>query len=278
MRLGGALLRPAPQFLLHRLERPDGEAVHREHLSASCEDPSRSLLAQLRADIGDHGTLIVWNKTFEMTCNKKMGEIHPEYATFLEYLNQRIYDLGEIINQGIYLHPGFKGSWSIKNVLPVMVPELSYADLAIHKGDQASNAWWQICFGQLPQDEKEKLKAALWPDGEHIEAKLVARSAKTIADAAGIAAPEGVRFIMVLGKEPIAQEKFADENDVKIMRERNGTREVLNYDLEPIRKGEVEDPVVHTSDVVVVARSDGRYAWRNAAEFLRDISVFGMLF
>ena len=73
-------------------------------------------------------------------------------------------------------------------------------------------------------------------------------------------------------------EKFADENDVKIMRERNGTREVLNYDLEPIRKGEIEDPLLHTSDVVVVARSDGRYAWRNAAEFLRDISVFGMLF
>ena len=149
------------QYSLHRLERPDGEAVHREHLSSGCEEPSRSLLAQLRADIGDHGTIIVWNKTFEMTCNKKMGEIHPEYATFLENLNQRIYDLGEIINQGIYLHPGFKGSWSIKNVLPVMVPELSYGDLAIHKGDQASNAWWQICFGQLPQDEKEKLKAAL---------------------------------------------------------------------------------------------------------------------
>ena len=73
-------------------------------------------------------------------------------------------------------------------------------------------------------------------------------------------------------------EKFADENDIKIFRERNGTREVLNYDLEPIRKGEIEDPVLNTSDVVVVARSDGRYAWRNAAEFLRDISVFGMLF
>ena len=74
-------------------------------------------------------------------------------------------------------------------------------------------------------------------------------------------------------------EKFADENDIKVFREgKNGAREVLNFDLEPIRKGEVEDPVLHTSDVVVVARSDSRYAWRNAAEFLRDISVFGMLF
>jgi polysaccharide export outer membrane protein len=74
-------------------------------------------------------------------------------------------------------------------------------------------------------------------------------------------------------------EKFADENDIKVFREgQNGVREVLNYDLEPIRKGEAEDPPLHTSDVVVVARSDGRYAWRNVAEFLRDISVFGMLF
>jgi polysaccharide export outer membrane protein len=74
-------------------------------------------------------------------------------------------------------------------------------------------------------------------------------------------------------------EKFADENDIKVFRAgQNGTREVLKYDLEPIRKGEAEDPELHTSDVVVVARSDGRYAWRNAAEFLRDISVFGMLF
>jgi len=74
-------------------------------------------------------------------------------------------------------------------------------------------------------------------------------------------------------------EKFANENDIKVFREvQHGTREVLNFDLEPIRKGEAEDPPLHTSDVVVVARSDGRYAWRNVAEFLRDISVFGMLF
>ncbi len=66
-------------------------------------------------------------------------------------------------------------------------------------------------------EEKAKLKAAMWPDGEHIEGKLVARSAKVIADAAGIAAPEDVRFIMVLGKEPIAEEKFADEKLSPVM-------------------------------------------------------------
>ncbi|MBN2106262.1 MAG: aldehyde dehydrogenase family protein [Deltaproteobacteria bacterium] len=66
-------------------------------------------------------------------------------------------------------------------------------------------------------EEKAKLKAAMWPDGEHIEGKIVARPAKVIADAAGIAAPEGVRFLMVLGTEPIAQEKFADEKLSPVM-------------------------------------------------------------
>jgi sulfoacetaldehyde dehydrogenase len=66
-------------------------------------------------------------------------------------------------------------------------------------------------------EEKAKLKAAMWPDGEHIEGKIVARSAKVIADAAGIAAPDDVRFIMVLGKEPVAEEKFADEKLSPVM-------------------------------------------------------------
>jgi len=67
----------------------------------------------------------------------------------------------QLVNRGYYLHPGFKGSWSIKNVLPVMKPELSYQELAINKGDQASITWWNICFGNLEQQEKLRLSEAL---------------------------------------------------------------------------------------------------------------------
>ena len=105
--------------------------------------------------------MIVWNKSFEMTMNKEMAKLHPEYATFLEQLNERIYDLGDIVNLGYYLHPGFKGSWSIKHVLPVMVPDLSYKGMTIGKGDQASMAWWNMTFGQVDQREKEQLTEAL---------------------------------------------------------------------------------------------------------------------
>ena len=87
--------------------------------------------------------------------------MHPEYSDFLEALNSRIYDLGEIINLGYYLHPKFKGSWSLKQVLPVMVPELSYDEMPIGKGDQAMTTWWKLIHGDLSDEAVEKTKTAL---------------------------------------------------------------------------------------------------------------------
>jgi len=149
------------QYSLHKMESLNGEVYHTEHLAVTKDDPSKSLIRQLREDIGDTGTVFVWNKPFEMTRNKELGIIHPEYAEFLEKLNDRIYDLGDFINFGYYLHPKFKGSWSIKNVLPVMVPELSYDEMEIGKGDMAMMAWWDLINDNMSIEDAEKTKTAL---------------------------------------------------------------------------------------------------------------------
>ena len=73
--------------------------------------------------------------------------------------------------------------------------------------------------------------------------------------------------------------RFGDENDVKVFRDRrDGTREVLDYDLAAILKGDLADPVVTTSDVIVVGKSNGRAAFKGFTEAVRDISVFGLFF
>lgn len=73
--------------------------------------------------------------------------------------------------------------------------------------------------------------------------------------------------------------KFGDENDVKVFRDRrDGSREVLEYDLEAILQGQAEDPVVTTSDVIVVGKANGRAAFKGFTESVRDISVFGLFF
>jgi hypothetical protein len=149
------------QYSLHKIESLNGEIHHTEHLAVTKDDPSKSLTKQLREDVGDTGTVFVWFKPFEMTRNKELAIIHPEYAAFLKDLNDRIYDLGDFINFGFYLHPEFKGSWSIKNVLPVMVPELSYDEMEIGKGDRAMMAWWELINDKLSTEEAEKTKTAL---------------------------------------------------------------------------------------------------------------------
>ena len=149
------------QYSLHKMESLDARVTHTEHLSVTKDDPSISLLQQLREDIGNTGTIFVWNKSFEMTRHKELSVIHPKYANFLLGLNERIYDLADFVKNGLYLHPHFKGSWSIKNVLPVMVPELSYEDMQIGAGDQAMTTWWEMVNGNLPTGEIEKTKEAL---------------------------------------------------------------------------------------------------------------------
>lgn len=149
------------QYTLHKMESLDGEVTHTEHLSITNDDPSISLVESLINDVGNSGTVFVWNKTFEVGRNKELAEIHPDHADFFENLNDRIYDLGDFINHGMYIHPEFKGSWSIKNVLPVMVPELSYSEMEIGKGEQAMMAWWRLINDELPTIESENTKTAL---------------------------------------------------------------------------------------------------------------------
>jgi len=146
------------QYSLHKIETIGGEPKHEEYLSITKEEPSKPLIEKLPKEIGDTGTVFVWSKPFEISRNTELAAIHPEYAEFLTNLNQRIYDLGDFINLGYYLHPGFKGSWSIKHVLPVMVHELSYEDMEINKGDQAMLTWWRIINGEIPESEIEKTK------------------------------------------------------------------------------------------------------------------------
>lgn len=132
------------QYSLHVLEHHDAELKHFEYLATDTNEPSLNLVKQLRNDIGDSGSVLVWNKTFESTRNKELAEIHPEFDVFLMDINERMYDLADSIKEGFYVHPLFRGSWSIKNVLPVMAPNLSYKNLTVNKGDQAMITWWEM--------------------------------------------------------------------------------------------------------------------------------------
>jgi hypothetical protein len=78
----------------------------------------------------------------------------------MEDVNDRIYDLMKVFKKD-YLHPDFQGSASIKKVLPVMLPELSYKTLNIQNGTMALSEWEKMINGGLHKDEREEIRKNL---------------------------------------------------------------------------------------------------------------------
>jgi hypothetical protein len=147
------------QFSLHILPAQDAELAHHEFLFSEASNPDVPFIKALMEYLPTEGSIIVWNKRFEMGINKKLAERNPDYEPFLTGLNLRVIDLEEAFKKQLLVHKGFKGKTSIKSVLPTLVPELSYKELDIQEGATASDTWNKITSGEYEQDESiEKIK------------------------------------------------------------------------------------------------------------------------
>lgn len=143
------------QYSLHVVDGPEASPRHLEYLHTSPDAPGPGLLAQLQRDIGPSGSVVVWYADFERGCNSLMAELWPQYAVFLQGVNDRVVDLMEPFARGWYIHCDFYGSASIKKVLPVLVPELSYKALDIQEGASAQRLWMQAVLGGAKADQQQ---------------------------------------------------------------------------------------------------------------------------
>jgi hypothetical protein len=145
------------QYSLHILHE-DGELEHKEFLITEPEDDlTLSLIKQMREDFDNKGSVISWYSSYESQRNNKLAELHPNHADFLEGLNDRMFDLMTIFSKNYYVDAAFMGSASIKNILPVLVPELTYKALGIQKGDQAVERWEKMIDPSTSDKEKKQI-------------------------------------------------------------------------------------------------------------------------
>ena len=128
------------QYSLHVMDE-SGKLTHTEYLHDTKTNPAESIIEHLQKDIGSKGSIIVWNKTFECSRHNDYAKLYPAYAAFFEDLNERTVDLADIFSKRMYLDKALKGKYSIKKVLPLLCPELSYAELGIKEGLTASRSW-----------------------------------------------------------------------------------------------------------------------------------------
>ena len=148
------------QFSLHIQDKPGGELRHLEFLSDDGHDPRPDFIEALLAAVPPSGSVIVWNQGFESGITNKLSDAFPGASEALQSLRARLVDLMVPFARREFYQGQMNGSYSIKAVLPALVPECSYQDLEIQAGDVAASTWLEMAQ-TTDQDRKAHLRGAL---------------------------------------------------------------------------------------------------------------------
>ncbi len=149
------------QYSLH-IEHADGRLEHREFLAEESSDPREALARQLCADIPADVTVLAYNMSFEKGVLKALAEEYEDLREHLLSIVDNLRDLMTPFQQKHYVTPEMKGSYSIKYVLPALVPEMAEAYKAldgVHNGSEAMNAFANL--EKMDTTEKERTREAL---------------------------------------------------------------------------------------------------------------------
>ena len=146
------------QWSLH-VRDSDGVLYHYSFLRDGNGDPRKEFIASLLKSIPASGSIVTYS-SYERTQMKALARTFPEDEAELLALCDRVVDLLQII-RGEYYHPDFSGSFSIKSVLPALVPDGTYDDLELANGGAAAATYARLLADDLPDSERNKLREAL---------------------------------------------------------------------------------------------------------------------
>ena len=141
------------QFSIHKLNER-GHLYHAEFLANPEKECRRELALRLLEELGTAGSVIVYS-SFERVTLQTLARLHPDLSEPLNNCIDRFVDLLAVIRTHYY-QPEFSGSFSIKRVLPAMLPEFSYDDLVIANGDAAITRFARMARKEmLPTEIKQ---------------------------------------------------------------------------------------------------------------------------
>ena len=149
------------QYSLH-IEHEDGRLEHSEFLADDGVDPRKPLIQKLCEDIPRDVTVLAYNMGFEKGVIKKLALEYEEFGFHLLKISENMKDLMVPFQQKHYVTPSMNGSYSIKYVLPSLVPDMkeAYQKLdSVQNGAEAMNAFSNI--SKLDNSEKQKIRSSL---------------------------------------------------------------------------------------------------------------------
>jgi hypothetical protein len=142
------------------IEQADGSITHQEFLDLSGSDPREAFAKTLIEAVSTHGPVVVYNAGFEGARIKELAAAFPHLSSELLAIPERFFDLLPLARNHYY-HPDMKGSWSIKEVLPTIAPELDYANLEVSDGAMAQEAYKEAINSKNTPQRKEEVRQAM---------------------------------------------------------------------------------------------------------------------
>jgi hypothetical protein len=148
------------QWSVHVQTQAGVEPQHYEFLATDASDPRPTFISTLCDALGDRGNIVVYNAGFECQRLSDLALWLPEYSGRIKNIQRRLFDLLPVVRSHVY-HPTFNGSYSLKSVLPALVPEMTYEGLEVADGQAAGLAWESLVRGGLDRSECERITKAL---------------------------------------------------------------------------------------------------------------------
>ena len=143
----------------NHIELESGDIIHHEFLHVDPTEPRKRWAEALIESLGEKGSIVVYS-AYEEAMMRQVLEAFPEFRQPFSAIIKRLWDLHPIIKEHYY-HPKFQGSYSIKTVLPAVVPAMGYDDLEIQEGGQAANEYYRMVFLESDWIEQARIKDAL---------------------------------------------------------------------------------------------------------------------
>lgn len=150
---------PLPVQWSNHTEYHDASLRHEGYICREQKDPREEVAISVLESLGQEGSICVYSD-YERYVLASLAEVVPSLKKELHQVIGRLWDLLSVI-QTHYYHPKFNGSFSIKAVLPALLPTLGYDDLEVQNGASASAFYNRMLYQETDWVERDRIATAL---------------------------------------------------------------------------------------------------------------------